>query len=222
MIRTRWRLSLVPVLAMALALGACDRGAAPERLLGPDVLAAAKGGAKTEKVKKEKKQKKVKVKKKNGKVVELNLATGYLPDLRDVYAKAEIGAEGGSLSASGHRLVVPAGAVDAPTTFKMRQYKKALADGTVVIAVELRAVRTLADGTELDVGEQGFAVPLELSLTYTWSDNVDDSNAGSTSIVWLKSDTEAEEVDPTVDHDTAGDRVEIDLWHFSDYALIWP
>ena len=160
--------------------------------------------------------------KKNGKVVALNLATGYLPDFHDVHAKARIGADGGRLEVSGHRLDVPAGAVDAPTNFRMRQYKKELADGTVVIAVELSAVRTLDNGSELDVGASGFAVPLQLSLTYRWSDNVDDSNVGETTVVWLRSDTEAEEVDETAEHDSIGDQVTIDVWHFSDYALIWP
>lgn len=78
-----------------------------------------------------------------------------------------IGLGGGTLEVVDHRLVVPAGAVDQPTTFTLG----ALLNGN--IRVDLSATAPGRSG-QVDVGAEGFDRPVRLDLTYERASNVRD------------------------------------------------
>lgn len=78
-----------------------------------------------------------------------------------------VGLDGGILRLLGHRLVVPAGAVDQPTSFTM----SALLSGNV--QVDLSATAPGRSG-QVDVGAEGFNRPVRLDLTYERATNVRD------------------------------------------------
>lgn len=227
------KLTLGPVLAMALWFSACsEQGTPAEQLLGPDQASFAKGGEGKAKGK----GPKVKVKK-GGSSEGYQLLTGVLPDRKDAHASEFIGPRGGELKASGHKLVVPAGAVNRPTEFSLRVFRKVVnengpgvADNETVVGVDLRAVvydtivSVNEDGVEeikiveTDVGPNGFLVPVHLSLTYDWAKSVPDE--GALRILWVKRDGMAEVTPGSVD--SSGKRVNASLWHFSDYAIGFP
>jgi hypothetical protein len=92
---TLLKLSLTPVLVLALLAGACsDQGAPTDRLVGPEQAAFSRGGAR--------------------KLHQLSLANAA-----PLHATAELGASGGLLQAGDYYLLVPGGAVRARTTFTM-------------------------------------------------------------------------------------------------------
>ena len=220
--------SLIPVLAMALWAGACSDQASPEQLLGPEQAAFARGGKDKDsadaekKVKREKKGRKVKGKGRDGRYAEYQVATGRLPE-DTLFSKKVIGPRGGTLKAAGHEIIVPAGAVNGETLFSIKQFRKVVdSDGTVEIAVALRAVQTSRDGSEKDVGSGGFLQPVTLAMSYAWADDIDDFNAADATIIWLRDDDNAEEVDAAVEVDRRRKQIVTTRNHFSDYAIAWP
>jgi hypothetical protein len=116
-----------------------------------------------------------------------------------------IGAEGGELSLGKQRLIVPAGAVDAPTTFRMKK-------GDSRLKVTLTATRS----TTNDVGSAGFAKPLTLVFGYGNAASLPGDPA-DISVVWIKEDGTFEP-QPTV-VDTEAKTVSGEIEHFSDYAM---
>ena len=88
------KLSLAPVLALALLGGACSDQSTPSGLTAPEQAAFAKGGVK--------------------KLRKLSL-TNPAP----MQVTAKVGANGGVLQADQYFLVIPAGAVKGETTFSM-------------------------------------------------------------------------------------------------------
>lgn len=116
-----------------------------------------------------------------------------------------IGVEGGELSLGKQRLVVPAGAVDAPTTFRMKK-------GDSRLKVTLTATRS----TENDVGSAGFLKPLTLIFGYGNAAALPGDPA-DISVVWIKADGTFEP-QPTV-VDTEAKTVSGQLEHFTEYAM---
>ena len=121
---------------------------------------------------------------------------------------AIIDENGGSLNIGNHVLTVPAGAVNAPTTFVMTK----LVDE---IEVGLTATRLLPN----DIGRRGFDVPVRLSLSYANAAEVP-ANAHQMKVVWVKANGELE-VQPTA-VDASGEAVIGSLRHFSQYAVATP
>lgn len=122
-----------------------------------------------------------------------------------------LGLNGGRLDLLGHRLVVPQGAVDRPTTFSMT----ALLTGNV--HVELLAFAPGASG-QINVGEEGFNRPVRLDLTYERATNVRDERR----VVILRLNPRGlgylHEVMPTT-VDRRRDRATTWLDHFSGYCM---
>ena len=121
---------------------------------------------------------------------------------------AVIDQNGGSLNIGNHVLTVPAGAVDAPTTFVMSK----LVDE---IEVGLTATRLLPN----DIGRQGFNVPLRLSLSYANAAEVP-LNVNALKVAWVKADGTYEVQSSFVDE--SGDAVIGELNNFTAYAVIYP
>ena len=121
---------------------------------------------------------------------------------------AVIDQNGGSLNIGNHVLTVPAGAVDAPTTFVMTK----LVDE---VEVGLTATRLLPN----DIGRQGFNVPVKLSLSYANVAEVP-ADAAAMKVVWVKGDGTL--VEQPTDVDTAGQAAVGSLYHFSGYLLADP
>lgn len=121
---------------------------------------------------------------------------------------AVIDENGGSLNIGNHVLTVPAGAVDAPTTFTMTK----LVDD---IEVGLTATRLLPN----DVGHQGFNVPVRLSLSYANAAQVP-ANLADMKVVWVKANGSFEAQPSLVD--ASGEAVIGELNHFSRYAVAIP
>lgn len=118
---------------------------------------------------------------------------------------AVIGAEGGSLKLGRQTLVVPAGAVDAPTIFTMKK-------GGAKLRVILNASRVTGN----DVGAAGFATPVYLTFSYGSVSSLP-ADPSELLIVWIRADG-SYEPQPTV-VDEAAKTVTGELLHFSEYAL---
>lgn len=116
-----------------------------------------------------------------------------------------VGPLGGTLEVLGHQIVVPAGAVSQPTLFVM------IALPTSQIQVELYALDLR---TWQDVGDSGFDIPVQLSLSYDGA-RVDDPE--SLVIVHVRRDGKRTPLPSVVD--TENRRVTASLDHFSRYAL---
>jgi hypothetical protein len=121
---------------------------------------------------------------------------------------AVIDENGGSLNIGNHVLTVPAGAVDAPTTFTMTK----LVDE---IEVGLTATRLLPN----DIGHNGFAVPVRLSLSYANAATAL-ANANEYKVAWKKADGTFE-IQPTVVDESGSAAIGV-LDHFSQYNLLMP
>ena len=106
---------------------------------------------------------------------------------------AIIDENGGELNIGPHRLLVPAGAVSAPTTFVMSKVPGE-------IEVGLTATRLLLN----DVGRAGFLKPVRLTLSYDNASNVT---------------ADAEPQQSYVDQDA--NEVGANLNHFSIYTVGW-
>jgi hypothetical protein len=122
-----------------------------------------------------------------------------------------LGGDGGSLDLLGHRLVVPAGAVDQPTTFTLG----VLLNGTT--RVDLTAFAPGRSGN-VDVGAEGFDRPVRLDMTYKRGMNIRDERK----LVILRLNPAGigalHEVLPTT-VDRTRDRATTWLEHFSGYAM---
>lgn len=118
---------------------------------------------------------------------------------------AVIGSEGGELKLGNQSLVVPAGAVDAPTVFRMRKSSEAL-------RVELTATRV----TPNDVGSAGFARPLTLNFRYGHAASLP-GDPSDLQIVWVRPDGTFEPQPTDVDEVARVVSGQID--HFSEYAM---
>ncbi len=122
-----------------------------------------------------------------------------------------VGLNGGTLLNLGHRVVVPAGAVDRPTTFSLG----VLLNGTT--RVDLSAYAPGGSG-RIDVGEQGFDRPVRLDMTYSRGANIRDER----NLVILRLNPAGlgavHQVLPTT-VDRSNDRATVWLEHFSGYAM---
>jgi hypothetical protein len=178
MLRKLMRLPFLPALALTVTLWGCN-GA--DRVLGPSAarLDGAAGG--------------------NGYAVvkEKDPTVGTV--------SAVVSTSGGRLTLGQHTLVVPAGAVDGPTTFVMTKSSDAL-------EVSLTATQSLLN----DVGSRGFRKPVTLTLSYKNAESVS-ADESKLRILWLKPDGTQEAQPSTVD--VQGRKVTADLSHFSDYGL---
>jgi hypothetical protein len=87
-------------------------------------------------------------------------------DLTNLRISKLIGIQGGTLTLLGHRIVVPRGAVDAPALFTLI----VLPSGYVQVDISALAGDLLS---LINVGEQGFDVPVRLDLTYERATNVE-------------------------------------------------
>lgn len=112
---------------------------------------------------------------------------------------------GGTLEVLGHQIVVPAGAVSRPTLFVMSALP------TSEIQVELYAFDV---GTWEDVGDAGFEIPVQLSLSY---DAAQVDHPERLVIVHVRRDGKRIPLPSVVD--TENRRVTASLDHFSRYAL---
>jgi hypothetical protein len=131
-----------------------------------------------------------------------------------------IGPDGGHISLVGHRLDVPAGAVELPTLFTL----ELITDGH--IEVRLRAVRQLLDpvlGTVIgtkNIGKEGFKEPVTLSLTYARARNIDTNNPPELLIMRMLGETHADPHEP-LESETSTTRkiVLTDLGEFSRFCM---
>lgn len=143
------------------------------------------------------------------------LIEGRIPsEIADLQVSKLIGIDGGSLNLAGHKLTVPAGAVNQPTLFTMTLVTNGY------VEVDLSATVTDLLGNVIDVGEQGFNVPVTLSLTYAWASNVEKEEEGKLLILRMKGEyhtDEHEELESAVETDSKGVSVVLD--HFSKYCM---
>jgi hypothetical protein len=122
---------------------------------------------------------------------------------------ATIGEAGGTLMLGKHRLIVPKGAVSAPTVFSFGGVDSEL------VRVRLSATQD----THNDVGAAGFAVPIQLELSFDNADNLPE-NYQDLIVVYFTEDGLVEEKATSVD--TRGHKAIGSIPHFSDYGLGWP
>lgn len=149
--------------------------------------------------------------------VKYTIAKGKLDSKTDQDRK-EISSKGGQLETAGHRLIVPKDAVGVPTLFTLTAIPVD-DSGSRYVMVELRAYERDADGQwTVDVGPRGFAVPVQLEMTYSWM--TDKVGADQLKLLWVKPDKTGEVQATTVD--TVGYRVISKLSHFSDYGVGYP
>jgi hypothetical protein len=139
----------------------------------------------------------------------VHMMRSAMPGKRKVAVRL-IGAEGGTIELSGHRLRVPAGAVSEPTLFKVTT-----ADDQT-IKVDLLATRRGTRGRDEDVGSRGFTQPVTLEITYASAQDVGDP--GELAIAWVKDDGTIVPLPSAVNRDAQ--TVSADLEHFSGYALV--
>lgn len=122
-----------------------------------------------------------------------------------------LGHNGGSLNLLGHRLVVPSGAVDLPTRFSLG----VLLNGQT--RVNLTATGP-GGSANVNVGEDGFDVPVRLDMTYKRANNIRDERK----VVILRLNPAGlgavHQVLPTT-VDRSNDRATVWLEHFSGYAM---
>lgn len=123
-----------------------------------------------------------------------------------------IGIKGGSIIGDLGSIVVPARAVTEPTTF----YVHIKQDG--YLSIELTATRKDAAGNTIDVGGNGFPVPVKATLSYKNAvDNFDPYKLKVYYMVDGTYDGRMEEVPTTVD--TGKKTVSAQLQHFSGYII---
>ena len=122
-----------------------------------------------------------------------------------------LGVNGGTLNNLGHRLVVPANAVEQPTTFSLG----VLLNGQT--RVDLSAYAPGTSG-QVNVGEAGFDRPVRLDMSYRRATNIKDERK----LVVLRLNPAGlgalHEVLPTT-VDRTNDRATVWLEHFSGYAM---
>lgn len=180
---------MLPALALSLVLWSCDY-AGDQDVLGPQVSLEESEVS-------------------EGSEGGSGFTVAKQKDLTVGTVTAVIGASGGKLTLGKHELFVPQNAVSAPTTFTMAKLD---ADN---ITVSLTATQL----TTNDIGSQGFAVPVKLSLSFEEATGLPD-DLSVLQIVWLKIDGTMEAQLSEVN--VSAKRVRGTLNHFSDYALAWP
>lgn len=171
--------SLPLVVALASGLGACQDG---RSLLGPEAASppiAAQG------------------------TPGLSMIEDRTSEVGGV--TAVIGSQGGELKLGNQSLVVPAGAVDAPTLFRMKKGSRAL---SVII--------TATRETLNDVGNAGFATPLTLSFRYGNAASLP-AEPSQIQIVWVRPDGTFDPQPTTVDLEARV--ISAEITHLSEYAL---
>jgi hypothetical protein len=146
------------------------------------------------------------------------LVEGQMSAVTDTASKW-IGAEGGTLELLGevkdsqqtkHFIVVPAGAVEQNTLFKLT-----LASDEY-LSVELQAQVQLPNGEYRDIGAYGFLKRIQVFLSYAWATNLDDSQ--TLTILWDPKNGRAhEKVGGQVSN--SDKRVMAELSHFSKYSV---
>ena len=114
--------------------------------------------------------------------------------------------DGGVIQLLGHSLTIPAGAVDDPTYFVM------IALPGNKVRVELYAIDPL---TGLDIGHDGFDVPVELTLS--WADMSGVTDPDDLVIAYLPLSGAPQALPTTIDE--TAETARADLGHFSRYAL---
>jgi hypothetical protein len=120
---------------------------------------------------------------------------------------AVIGKRGGVISIGEHMLIVPAGAVDRPTTFQMTKVPGKIEMGLTATQV-----------TPNDVGHAGFNVPVTLVLSYANIEKI--QPVRKLKVMWVKADGSTEVMPSQVY--TSQKVVYGSLGHFSDYGVGWP
>lgn len=131
-------------------------------------------------------------------------------ELGDLQASNVIGLEGGTVHLLGHKIYVPLGAVNQPALFTIR----VVTNGYV--EVDLTALG--GPGGLIDIGANGFAVPVKLTLTYARASNV---SSPARLVVLRKLGAGyfgAYEVMPSTVN-PGSKTVEAELDHFSSYVM---
>ena len=124
--------------------------------------------------------------------------------------EAKIDRHGGMLSLGKHLLLVPPGAVSAPTTFSFSK-----SDGDHV-----RIHLTASRHGDNDVGKRGFARPVRLMLSYEGAANLSPADLEGMRVIYIREDQKVEPLPSLVNYH---DRwVGSDLRHFSEYGIGWP
>lgn len=187
---SKWmRPGLVAALAMVAALAGCENAAKSGALLEPkddqeQVLISWKSG------------------------------TGYtiVRETEDAVGTVEavIGRAGGTVILGKNLLIVPEGAVDADTRFRMVKE-----DGEHV-----RLHLTASRNGNNDIGKRGFNRPVTLMLSYENAANVSASDISKLSVMFIRNDNRVEPLPSAVNY---YDRwVGTELRHFSEYGIGWP
>jgi hypothetical protein len=118
-----------------------------------------------------------------------------------------IGVGGGTITSGGHTIIVPAGAVDGPTSFSL----ETLAEGYVEVYL-----LALAGGS--NVGAQGFnGHAVTLILSYANANAQDTSDPSKLTILRHHANGSVEVLPSTVN--TSAQTVTAALGHFSRYAM---
>ena len=124
--------------------------------------------------------------------------------------EAVIGRAGGTVILGKNLLIVPAGAVDADTRFRMVKE-----DGDHV-RLRLTASRYAPN----DIGKRGFNRPVTLMLSYENAANLTASDISKLSVMFIRNDQMVEPLPSAVNY---YDRwVGTELRHFSEYGIGWP
>jgi hypothetical protein len=124
--------------------------------------------------------------------------------------EAVIGTAGGVVTLGKNALLVPSGAVSAPTTFRIQKL-----DGD-----HARLHLTASRYGDNDVGRTGFLKPVRLMMSYEGASNLSSSEASELRVMYIRPDQLVEVLPSTVNY---YDRwVGTDLRHFSEYGIGWP
>jgi hypothetical protein len=145
-------------------------------------------------------------------VTETTFSNGYKMVVEDDptvgAVEGVIDQNGGELSLFKHKLTVPAGAVSAPTTFRIEK--------TGDTALYFRLTATRGEVTN-DIGMAGFDKRVAFAMSYA------EANISSTkgmAVAWVKTDGYGQFQETAIDE---ANQLAIGyLEHFSDYALIVP
>jgi hypothetical protein len=125
-----------------------------------------------------------------------------------------VGPQGAYFESGKYSLAIPAGAVTEPTLFTVT----VLGDG--YYSAEFHATRVDELGNTVDVGAQGFNVPLVVTFPYNAKKFPDPSKLA---IAWLKDGTYTGELLPlTTVADKRQQKLSALLHHFSSYAVVIP
>lgn len=131
------------------------------------------------------------------------------PDANGTKVTAWIGTDGGTLKTAAYTLVVPRGAVKVNTQFVIEPAN----DGSYT--VNLYAYQKTLLGT-VSVGEQGFAKPVLLTISYDKATGV--TNEKKIAIIYIESASKVELQNSSVD--ARDNDVTSALSHFSKYAMV--